>query len=319
MICFASNATGWDVDTQALVPGGQVDRLITPITDHLPRGSWTVARQPLAGAINVYLSNRERYLAGSRRFDRFGVSYAHGIADKGYRRGETSRNRRFDWITVPGPAHARGLRADRVPPARIITVGYPKLDPLFDAPRVPRAKDGPLRVLYAPTHGGGSERHVNGNPRAPGAGATSWWHRDEILALLDVDGIEVTLAPHPRHHPQRRATFSEYLSADVAVVDGGSTIYEALALGIPVVLTTWLTAHRNLTRMGGQLIEARVYRDRIGYHVDRPEDLVEAVAKAAVGGVKPKDRALIDDVLPPKLRGRSGQRFAEWLLSLEAR
>ena len=178
MICFASNATGWDVDTQALVPGGQVDRLITPITDHLPRGSWTVARQPLAGAINVYLSNRDRYISGSRRFDRFGVSYAHGIADKGYRRGETSRNRRFDWITVPGPAHARGLRADRVPASRVITVGYPKLDPLFNAPRVPRAKDGPLRVLYAPTHGGGSERHVNGNPRAlaparpPGGTAT---------------------------------------------------------------------------------------------------------------------------------------------------
>ena len=318
MIHFASNSTGWDVEADRLVPGGQVDRLIGPVIEHLPEGSYSVGRQPVEGAINVYLSNRDRYCYGSQRLDRWSVSYAHGIADKGYRLGAASSpRRRMDYITVPGPAHARGLRERRFPSGRIVEIGYPKLDPLFHATRTTRRAGGPIRVLYAPTHGGGSERHVHGNRNAPGAKATSWWHRDEVMRLLDADDLQVTLAPHPRHHPQRQATFSEYLSADVVVADGGSTIYEALALGIPVVLTTWLTAHRNLTRQGGTLLEARVYGERIGYHADRPAELPDLVRKAAAEGLAAADIEFIDEVLPPRLRGRSGERFAEFLLSLE--
>lgn len=318
MIVFCSNSTGWDVDNDRLVPGGQVDRLIAPVIEHLPQDSYTVMRQPVARAINVYLSTRDRYCHGSEQLDRWSVLYAHGIADKGYRLGAASNpRRRFDFITVPGPGHERGLLDAHYPSGRIIETGYPKLDPLYAADRVPRDAGGPIRVLYAPTHGGGSERYTDGNPKAPGAKATSWWHREEILALLDADDLEVTLAPHPRHHPERQATFTEYLSADVVVADGGSTIYEALALGIPVVMPDWLTAHRNLTRQGGALLEARVYGERIGYHADEPDELADLVRKAASEGLSAADVDFIDEVLPPRLRGCSGRAFAEFLVRLE--
>src|SRR5690606_40849046 len=115
-VLFCSKSPGGDVDSECVGPGGQVDRPMAPVIEHLPEGSYSVGRQPVKGAINVYLSNRDRYCYGSHRLDRWSVSYAHGIADKGYRLGAAgSPRRRMDYITVPGPAHARGLRARRFP------------------------------------------------------------------------------------------------------------------------------------------------------------------------------------------------------------
>ncbi|MBB0230987.1 hypothetical protein FOE67_16050 [Streptomyces calidiresistens] len=197
MIHFASNSTGWNMATNSLVPGGQVDLLITPITTHLPTDTYTVGRQPRPDAINVYLSNRDRYLPASWRLDRIGISYAHGIASKGYRRWQTTSS--FDFVTCPGPAHTREVIASGAPPDRVIEIGYPKLDPLFRGDIVDDgsvwAPDDRIRVLYAPTHGGGSEAYAHGNRDAPGAKATSWWDRQHVLGLLDPATFQVVLAP----------------------------------------------------------------------------------------------------------------------------
>lgn len=313
MIAFCSNSTGWDDEAGALVPGGQVDRLIAPVIAHLPEDSYQVTRQPVPGAANVYLSNRDRYLPRSRARDRTGVSYAHGLADKGYRRA--NRTASFDYVTVPGPAFVPRLLAGGLPARRVIEIGYPKLDALYDAPKVPREPGGRVRVLYAPTHGGGSERWTQGRPTAPGARATSWWHRDTILSLLG--DFDVTLAPHPRHHPQRRATHDEYLSADVVIADGGSTIYEAMALGLPVVLPAWLTAERNLQRQAGTLLEARVYRERLGYHADAPEELADRVHQAAAERLGEREQRFMEAVLPKRWRGTSGARLAAVLTDID--
>lgn len=315
MINFASNATGWNPAEHRLVPGGQVDRLIAPVLAHLPNGSYTVSRQPTDGAVNVYLSNRDRYVDRSHRADRVGVSYAHGLASKGYR--DWTRTKRFDYVTVPGPAHAREVIASGAPAHRVIEIGYPKLDPLFRGEITGPPRDERIRVLWAPTHGGGSEEFIHGNRSAVGAAASSWWHRDEIMRHLDPDTFDTVACPHPRHAPGRRATYEEYATADVVIADGGSTIYEAMALGMPVVLPAWLTRARNLSREGGRLLEATVYREELGLHVHDPRDLADTVVRAAEEGPGPREREFIDQVLPPQYRGTSGQRFAAWLLDLD--
>src|SRR5690606_41642183 len=147
----------------------------------------------------------------------------------------------------------------------------PKLDPLFRG-EVDGAGfwsgDGRIKVLYAPTHGGGSERWRNGNPDAPGARATSWWHRDQVAGPLDEERFEVVLAPHPRHSPGHQATFAPYVDADVVIADGGATIYEAGWLGEPGVLPAWLTPRRNGTRGPGRHPGARAVKERLGVSAD---------------------------------------------------
>jgi hypothetical protein len=315
VIVFCSNSTGWDERRRALVPGGMIDAYIAPVLEHLPKGSYGVARQPTPGAVNAYLATRGRYMQGRREVGRVGVQLSHGIADKAYRQG--SKASTFGWMTSPGPAYTRRFVQGGYPRERIREVGYPKLDPIFQGKIPAPDRDGRIRVVWAPTHGGGGERYIRGNRLAPGAGATSWWHRREVISLLDRYDLNVVEAPHPRHRPDRRATLAEYVGADVVIADGGSTIYEAMALGIPVVLPAWITARRNLERDGGRSLEGRIYRERIGYHADRPDQLPELARRAAAEGPTAEQEAFIAAVLPPELRGHGGKLHAEFLLELD--
>lgn len=317
MIVFASNATGWDDQAGAMVPGGMTDAYIAPILEHLPEDSYVVERQPRRGETNVYLAVRARYAAGRREIGRTGVQISHGIADKSYRAG--ARMKSFQWVVAPGPVHAERFAASGVPAERVVQLGYPKLDPIYQGKVAAPERDGRIRVVYAPTHGGGSELYIRGNRNAPGAKATSWWHRDQIIALLDPDIYDVATAWHPRHRPDRRSTLAEYVGADVVIADGGSTIYEAMALGLPVVLPSWLTRDRNLEREQGRTLEAHIYRERIGCHVDRAEELGDSVKQAAAQGPTPAEIDFIDGVLPPEVRGRGGELHAAFLLDLDRR
>jgi hypothetical protein len=313
---FALNDTSTHPDG-SLIEGGQLHRFFQSTWDALDAMdvAYTVGRQPAKGSVNVYPNNRRAYTPGSARLDRESVGVSHGIASKTY---VSSHYRFFRHVIIPGQAHWDELRRVRFPARKINVLGYPKLDLLFrgevDGSGV-FGEDGRIRVLYAPTHEGGSER--NSRPTAPGSQATSWNQRDEVLALLDEDVFDVVTAPHPRHHPAGKATFAEYVNADVVIADGGSTIYEALVLGKPVVLPSWLTRERNETRAVGRTLESRVYREGIGYHVDDPRGFADSVRRAAEQGQREKDVAFAETVVAPEHRGVGGKRWAEFLAGLD--
>src|SRR5690606_14880686 len=153
---------------------------------------------------------------------------------------------------------------------------------------------------------------------APGAQATTWWHRDYLLGLLDPDRHLVMEAPHPRHSPGRQATFAQYVGAAVVIADGGSAVDEAFAVGLPVVFPRWLTAHRNLTRAGGRLLEHDVYERRAGWHADTPDQLADLVDRAAAEGISDLERRFAHWVLPEDLRGHGGKLHAEFLMEVDS-
>jgi len=313
------NSTSWDEGRDEMIVGGQLHRYFQPVWDALDElgVGYTVGRQPAMGAVNVYPNTRSTYVRGSHRYDRESVGVSHGLADKGYRQGYRFHRH----LLLPGPAFQEVLLRDGFPMRKLHVAGYPKLDPLFRG-EVDGAgywsNDGRIRVLYAPTHGGGSERWRDGNPDKPGAKATSWWHRDQVAGLLDEERFEIVLAPHPRHSPGNQATFAQYLGADVVLADGGSTIYEAWCLGKPVVLPAWLTRHRNETRDRGRNLEARVYKEGLGYQADAPEQLADLVERAAGEGMRRAEVEFAEQIIPPELRGRGGREWAEFLAALDA-
>src|SRR5690606_8972077 len=107
----------------------------------------------------------------------------------------------------------------------------------------PMPRDDRIRVLYAPTHGGGGEMSHwdDTEPTTRAATRTSWWHKDTILNHLDPDVFDVVACPHPRYRPDHKATLREYIGADAVIADGGSTMWEAMILGIPLVAPSWIT------------------------------------------------------------------------------
>ena len=315
MIVFCMNPTSWV--NGAVVPGGMADCLVQPILPHLEH-DYTFDRAGHNFTTNVYYSHRKKYgqvrPAGERS-----VFVSHGIGDKGWRNPARMAGQ-WDFITVSGPAWSMKYLVGRgIDPSRIIEVGYTKLDPLFNGDIEAPKRDGRIRVVWAPTHGGGGER----TPGTPGhvamkASAFSSHHRGgEILERLPESEFDVVVARHPRHRPDGRSTLSEYAGADVVIADGGSTIYEAWALDLPVVFPTWMTGPAFTGARS--TMEGDVYTDRIGWHVDDPDDLAATVAAAADMGITDPERDFIEPIFPRKYRGVSGRLHAEVLDDITAR
>lgn len=322
-IVFLTNHSSWDYDEKALLPGSMMDLIVSPIARYLAPDSWSVQRYPVYDAVNVYGATRNTY--GESPGREIAVHLGHGIADKGDRAMILMRSS-IDYVILPShlmrdtlirqtKGHGISLSGTRVP-----VLGMPKLDPLFNGEVAPLPRDERPRVLYAPTQGGGDDlKHMHDTHESQAAPwpakRTSWWRRDEVLSALDSDEFDVVVCPHPRYTPGHVATLAEYVNADVVIADGGSTLWEALALGIPLVVTTWISAQGHNIRRRVSM-EALLYAYRVGRHAQSRGDLAREVRNAVRDGVTPLEREWSEMTLRSTLRGTSGKAHADWLTKI---
>ncbi|MBI5625565.1 MAG: hypothetical protein HY924_17440 [Elusimicrobia bacterium] len=142
-----------------------------------------------------------------------------------------------DHLLVWGPALADAYVEMGFPRDRITATGYPMLDVLARDARRPRPAGRPVRVLCVSSCG----------PIEPTFGTA-------LDILRSFPGIEVTLKLHPGESPEpyskvlakrldgrcrlewRKPMADLLLDADLVVSPPSGAVFEALALGIPVVL-----------------------------------------------------------------------------------
>ena len=216
----------------------------------------------------------------------------------------------FKHVFVPGQwlkDHLTGPNGLGLAPESVHVTGSPRIDYLrqlqAEQTRDPYAR---LKVLFAPLH-----RHWNwrdGRPMSVAEGMAAYL--PQLAPYCDLTKAIDT----PKKRDKIPVT-QDLIDADIVITDYTSVIYEAWALGKPVIFPRWLTGDR-VTEKARTCAEAQIYRDWIGHH---PKSFAELLALIKRGrdldlgpGVDAFMRAYIDNY-PTGQSGRKTARLLERL------
>ncbi len=287
-----------------------IEALANPIVNHLPEGSTGFVYKPTPGINLRFFSEMRIRQQGKFPVGPRDVFMSHGIGDKDY--WIAKRIAGYKHALVPGPAWKERIEAGGYK-GKVWVVGYTKLDPLFngDYKRSRTIEDKPY-VVWAPTHGYHSKR------RGRSSYPQCMEHIEEIAAIGEYD-THVALHPTSRMglNQRQNVTMQELLDADVVIADAGSTLYEAWALGKPVIFPDWLCKDDVLKHFGPDNLEHQIYAKGIGYHARDMKEMIKMVEKALQDGMQDAEIEFMEQVFPSELRGRAGQKSAEALMSIK--
>jgi CDP-glycerol glycerophosphotransferase (TagB/SpsB family) len=241
------------------------------------------------------------------------VFLSHRLADRNYFwTKDATGNRfinRFFAVLVPGRwMKARLLNSSYISlePDQVFCVGSPRIDLLRRAQeRFQRsAGSGRLRVLWAPTHNAQAAGQRPALSSYPNFASSL----DSVRAQSDVFALH-----HPRHRKEKYATVDELVAADVVISDISSVVYEAWSLGKPVIFPRWLLGDQVLARFPFSA-EARIYQERIGYHPESVDELVEILRSRPAVGADVHD--FMDEYLDNYRGGDASGKISKLLLCL---
>jgi hypothetical protein len=296
------------VEDRSVVYAGVQGQLLDLIDRHLPDP------KPTRGAYRDDALNFSLFIQ-----TRSDVLMSHGVADKNYLWSQDGQGRRLadsrQDLLVPGEwMRRRLLRSNYVAvddPDRVHVVGWPRLDELVgQVPTRSRRliRDPRPRVLWAPTH--------NKRRRGDTSRSTSSYPAFEkyLRALSKFAWIDVSV--HPRNRKDHTPTGASLPRADIVIGDFGTTVYEAWALGKPVIFPRWLLADRIADYLPWSA-ESQIFRDRVGYHPDSFDEMIDMLRSHPV--ITPDVTAFMDDYLAPEYLGCSGARVAQVLTEIAAR
>lgn len=270
-----------------------------PIEKYLPKDSYEIKEATAKAIHEANYHNDKKYIRVSFTLGDFfpAVFITHGMADKGLQ-SVKDLNRQIAGC-YPGPTYINKLTSEGVKPSHLRVIGYPRLDPVFRARKGLRLKKGKTKVLWAPTH----------NTCKP----WSSFGRFDINNILgsDFDVVE-SVHPHNRR-PPKKTSLEHLVDADIVISDTSSMLYEALSLGIPVILLKWI-----VKRPVG--IEKHIYTrpkgEEICWMAESYPDLVTKIKMVKENGFKqgPGAESFLHGIFPEELRGKSGKKAAKVLL-----
>jgi hypothetical protein len=257
------------------------------------------------------------------------IVLAHGIADKRYffiigSDGLPLVNS-CKYVFVPGDWHVNRLIEGRyrknpkyqitLQDSQIRKVGWLRLDPMLNSSKSPNSHRR-LRVLWAPTHNtiasAGSELSPSSFPA----------FKKHLPWIFINHKTEVSL--HPRNRGTKTPTTEKLIASDVVISDFGTMVFEAWALGKPVIFPRWCIDVSTLLERNPLSAEAYIYRHKIGLHPESPKEMhkmLREIKRARRGNVIQDLRGsgvakFIDHYIDPATRGNDAQRTADELLAI---
>lgn len=201
------------------------------------------------------------------------IYIGHNLADKNYlllrdENGQAYINH-FQHVFVQGHWLRRRLLGSRhchLKPYQIHVIGAPRVDYLRELATGTPTPSAKRQVLWAPAH----DKWMLRGDALSAYPALEAYLDHELIA--DNKNLSITRVPHPRNRENKQAITQELLSADVVISDYSSVIYEAWALGKPVIFPRWLLGDKVLEKAPDSA-EAHIYRESLGYHPQSVEEL----------------------------------------------
>jgi len=278
-----------------------IEALAMPIINYLPESSSGFVKVPVKGFNLRFFSSKRIMEQGKYPVGPNDIFMSHGIGDKDYWIAENIENYKF--ALVPGQAWKERLEAGGYK-GEIFVVGYTKLDPIFKGEYEKEERNKPY-VVWAPTHG-----YVHKHK-----GRSSY---PQCLTLVREipEEYETKLALHPtskvnNKNGKKDVTMQELVDADVIIGDAGSTLYEAWAIGKPVIFPDWICKNDILAHFKPGNLEYEIYDKGIGYHAKNMKHMIKLIDIAMNNGMKDEEIEFMESVFPAKLRGNAGETAAE--------
>ncbi|SEA29863.1 CDP-glycerol glycerophosphotransferase family protein [Alkalimonas amylolytica] len=239
------------------------------------------------------------------------VYVGHNLADKNYLWSKTDTGDRFinqfELVFVPGAWLKKRLlqsKTVRLHPSQIVVAGSPRVDYLKRLQSQMPAVSGKLRVLWAPGHDNWKDKD--------GSAMGSYPQFQGYLDKLRRD-FEVTSVVHPRNRKDKTAITEALLQADVVISDFSSVIYEAWALGKPVIFPRWLLGDKVLKRAPTSA-EAYIFAEGLGYHPQSMEELIQILQQGPV--ICERTQQFIEEYIYQDDHLSAGQIIAQHVINL---
>lgn len=283
------------------------EQILGLIKRQLEPGSWTETESARRdGALNFTLFIHQPA----------DVVMSHGVADKNYflRKDESGERiaNRLSYIFVPGEWLKHRLVTNRklsLSPEQVHVVGWPRLDTLLSQQSVIASRLEPgrrKRVLWAPTHDYARRGEEN-------LSLSSYPEFEQYLPLLEKH-FDVEVSLHPRNRKDKMPTAEKLLWADYVVSDFGTMVYEAWALGKPVLFPSWIIRDRILKYMMAGCAEWHIFNEKIGIHPSSFDEMLEVLLAGCTLDRKVQD--FLQEYLEPQYLGCSAKRVATLLEEL---
>lgn len=249
----------------------------------------------ISNAVNIHFFIEQHYRNKVNINSGTSIFMSHGIADKNWRNGGMVKN--FNYVCISGPLWMEKMIKEKIPQERLLIIGYPKLDPIFQGKLI-KTYSAKKRVLYAPTHYGSPSSYPT------------------LLEDLKnfPEELELISSFHPFNKKSKLPTMQGLVDADIVISDSGSLLYEAWALHKPVVFPDWIVKEKIIKYPN--TFEGKIYNQSIGLHANNYKDLIKMIYHGLENGIDDISKEFIEGIFPTKFRGCSGEIAASKLLDI---